>query len=237
MKIYYEKDFDTINVYLSTSEGIVSEEVDDNIYKIMDEDTGKVIGYDILDISKRTLDDLSAYIPKEIVEEIMSAVPTDFEKRCQKELDTIMDSIEDESALEAQKMISENIMEVIKVLSKQSHSGLSMGYLKSTLIRLIDGLPLKPLTGRDEEWGEPKMLGGRLTQQNKRYSAVFRYDEDNSTAVNTEGKIFTIDGKNYFTSRDSFIPIKFPYQVPDKPKKVDLSDNPPNCGTSAQQRR
>jgi hypothetical protein len=88
--------------------------------------------------------------------------------------------------------------------------------------------------GTEDEWTEPKKLGGRVTQQNKRYSSVFRYDEDNSTAVDTNGKVFTRDGKSYFTNRDSFVPIKFPYQVPDEPEKIDISDNPPHCGTSAQ---
>lgn len=235
MKVYYEKNFDTLNIYLCTAQNIVSEEIGEGIYKIIDEDTGEPMGYDILEISKRTSEELLSYLPKEVVDRIMSHLNSgSFAKRCQEELDIILDSIEDESSLEAQKMISENIMELVRVLDSQAHSGLSMEYLRATLDRLMRGLPLKPLMGTEDEWTKPKRLGGRVTQQNKRYSSVFRYDEDNSTAVDTNGKVFTRDGKSYFTNRDSFVPIKFPYQVPDEPEKIDISDNPPHCGTSAQ---
>lgn len=125
---------------------------------------------------------------------------------------------------EMQIIMNNNIIEVLEVLSKQGHTGFSINYLMGTLNRLVDFKPISPLTGEDDEWNDVSEMCGSNTQQNKRCPAVFRNDNDNSTARYQEGKVFTEDGgETWFTSSDSSIPITFPFVVPDKPEYVYLN--------------
>ena len=54
---------------------------------------------------------------------------------------------------------------------------------------------------------------------------MFRDNFDNSTAHYIEGKIFSDNGGiTWFTNRNSFVPVTFPYDVPDKPESVYLDE-------------
>lgn len=120
-----------------------------------------------------------------------------------------------------QEAINSDILEVVKVFSKQGHSGFSASCALGIIKRLLAWKPITPLTGEDEEWGE--LCSDDNSQQNKRCSAVFRKNLDNSTAYWVEGKVFSDDnGESWFTSRDSFVPVKFPFTVPEKPEYVIL---------------
>lgn len=106
------------------------------------------------------------------------------------------------------------ILDLIELFASQGHSGFSAPYVISAFTRLAMFKPLSPLTGEDDEWMEAD--AGNL--QNKRYSAVFK-DKD-GIAYNIEGKVFTDDGKSWYTCKDSRVNVTFPYVVPDKPKYV-----------------
>lgn len=109
-----------------------------------------------------------------------------------------------------QQLMNRNVLDIVKMFSDQGHSGFSAGYAMAQIKRLLNWKPLTPLTGEEDEWN------GR---QNKRYSSVFR-DED-GTAYNIEGKIFTDDGGNtWWQGHDSWVPVTFPYSVPDSPIRV-----------------
>jgi len=106
------------------------------------------------------------------------------------------------------------ILDLIELFASQGHTGFTAPYVIDAFSRLAMFKPLSPLTGEDDEWND--IGGGRL--QNKRYSAVFK-DED-GTAYNINGKVFTDDGEIWYTCKDSHINITFPYVVPDKPEYI-----------------
>lgn len=135
------------------------------------------------------------------------------------ELKRIEKTCTDEDSLMMQERVTKNVMEIVMIFAKQDHSGFSANYTINLLSRLLRWIPLTPLTGEEDEWGEP--YGPDNTQQNKRCTKVFRRNFDNSTAYNIHGREFSNDGgKTWWTSRDSSIPIKFPYMVPVEPEKV-----------------
>lgn len=135
------------------------------------------------------------------------------------ELKRIEKTCTDEDSLMMQERVTKNVMEIVMIFAKQEHSGFSWRYTFNLINRLLRWIPITPLTGEEDEWGEP--CGPNNGQQNKRCSAVFRENFDNSTACYIQGKVFSDDdGKTWWTSRDSSIPIKFPYMVPVEPEKV-----------------
>lgn len=119
-----------------------------------------------------------------------------------------------------QLLAMRNVMELIEKFCEQKHSGLSATYVLRLFDRLVKWNPIKPLTGEDDEWGEP--FGDEQTQQNKRCSKVFRDHFDNSTAINVEGKFFVDEDGYCYTCRESSVPVTFPYEVPDKPEYVQM---------------
>ena len=106
------------------------------------------------------------------------------------------------------------ILDLISLFDSQGHSGFTASYVAYMFHRLAMLKPVSPLTGEDDEWKD--VGGGRF--QNKRYSAVFK-DKD-GTVYNVEGKVFTDDGKVWYTSKDSMVNVTFPYLVPDEPERV-----------------
>ena len=66
------------------------------------------------------------------------------------------------------KWIAKNVIELIKVFSKQGHSGTSAPYCIQLFAHLASYKPLGPLTGEDDEW---HMIDDN-TWQNKRCSHV-----------------------------------------------------------------
>ncbi len=121
---------------------------------------------------------------------------------------------------EMQKLMNENILEIVKTFSEQGHSGFSAGYALNLIKRLLAYKPISPLTGEDDEWNEV----GENKYQNKRRSTVFKDGKDNQ-AYDIEGIIFTRDGGDtWFTNKDSRAPVTFPYNVPEEPERVYLEE-------------
>jgi hypothetical protein len=116
-----------------------------------------------------------------------------------------------------QDAIENDILEIIDIFSKQGHSGGSAGYVLPILERLLNWEIIAPITGGDSEWEE---VGDGLFQ-NKRCFSVFKSkDRFDGQPYTIDGKIFSDDdGESWFTSRDSCVPIEFPY-TPSDPEKV-----------------
>ena len=137
------------------------------------------------------------------------------------ELKRIENTCPDEDSLRVQKMVTKNVMDILTVFENQDHSGFSANYTINLVVRLLRRIPLTPLTGEEDEWYESD--GPDNTQQNKRCTTVFRRNFDNSTAYNIRGRVFSNDGgKTWWTSRDSLVPVTFPYVVPVVPERVYL---------------
>ena len=122
-----------------------------------------------------------------------------------------------------QQMAIENVLELLETFSNQGHSGFSAPYVLNLFHRLAFWKPIKPLTGEEDEWYEAE--GEDNLQQNKRYSAVFRENDENLTAYNIKGKVFIDEDGFGYTSSDSSVPVTFPYEVPDKPEFVKEGEN------------
>lgn len=118
-----------------------------------------------------------------------------------------------------QQVAIKNILELIEVFSEQGHSNMSAPYVLSYFDRLVQFKPIGPLTGEEDEWGEPDN-STRHTQQNKRCPSVFRDNFDNSTARDIDARVFVNKDGDCYTSKDSVLNITFPYQVPDKPEII-----------------
>ena len=119
---------------------------------------------------------------------------------------------------ETQKMICEHVMKLLDVFAEEGHSGSSAPYAINLFKQLASFEPVVPLTGEDWEWQEC----GPGVFQNLRCGHVFKSaDRFNGQAYDGEGIIFwdlppPLEGetepyKCYFTSRDSAVPIVFPY--------------------------
>lgn len=140
-----------------------------------------------------------------------------------------VDTVEDAARLktlerEAAELAKENVMELIKVVDGQGHSGLSIGFVMSLFKTLVRYRPLTALTGSEEEWEDVSDFYGNKAniQQNKRCPSVFRVCNDNTTAYNLDGKVFSDDNGEtwFFSCSASKTPVKFPYDVPEVEKII-----------------
>ena len=131
---------------------------------------------------------------------------------------------EDEEDLAMQQEVTRNVMGVFRTFSAQGHSGYTASYTINLINRLLNHLPILPLTGEDDEWDyAEESAQGMMLQQNLRCSAVFRHNFDNSTAFMVEGKVFSDDGgMSWFTDHNSNVSVKFPFKVPTEPEYVYL---------------
>lgn len=117
-------------------------------------------------------------------------------------------------------MMRKHILHMCNEFAKEGHSGFSASYAIQCLEKILRYEPLSPLTGEDSEWNEiakEMTSGNRGTMyQNNRCSRVFKDDDG---AYDIDGKVFyswyTNDAgekfKSYYTSRDSRVPVTFPY--------------------------
>lgn len=89
----------------------------------------------------------------------------------------------DKSEDEMQKEVCKNIIELLSVLSKQGHSGFSIGYVLNLFNKLANYIPISPLTGEDSEWNDVGTYHDKSGNeikifQNKRCPSVFKDSKD-----------------------------------------------------------
>ena len=121
-------------------------------------------------------------------------------------------------------MMRKHILGMVQLFSDEGHSGFSATYAINILKKVLMFKPLSPLTGEDDEWTNVSEISGTPHYQNKRLSSVFKDGKDGE-AYDIDGKVFwewykDKEGnpfKSYYTSRDSRVPVTFPYVVPDEP--------------------
>ncbi|MCK9470138.1 MAG: hypothetical protein M0Q88_00100 [Bacilli bacterium] len=150
--------------------------------------------------------------------------PSEMEKWARRELELLEVGCEDKDELMMQKSITNNVMNIVKEFCNEGHSGFSASYTLNLIKRLLAYKPIKPLTGEDDEWSEVKEWDKeRKLQQNKRCSAVFRENFDNSTAHYNDGKVFSNNGgRSWYGKGGSSVPVTFPFKVPLEPEYVYL---------------
>lgn len=96
------------------------------------------------------------------------------------------------------------VIELIEVFARQGHSGFSAGMVSNLFNNLSRYNPITPLTGEEDEW----VIIGNGLRQNKRCSHVF---EQNGQAYDSNGKVFREPNGVCYTSKESHVPISFPY--------------------------
>jgi len=143
-----------------------------------------------------------------------------------------MDLIGLTDADEYNAAMRKHILGMVKLFSKEGHTGFSAPYAIDILSKVLRFKPLSPLTGEDDEWIKVRDYGDEPHYQNKRLSSVFK--DTNGEVYNIDGKVFwewcklPLDKedpgypgekiyKSYYSSRDSRVPVTFPYIVPDQP--------------------
>jgi len=118
-------------------------------------------------------------------------------------------------------MLGDAVLELVKLFSKQGHSGFSAGLALKAFQKVANFEPLIPLQGTDDEWNEV----GNGVFQNNRCSRVFK---QKGQAYDIEGKIFREPDGCCFQSSDSRINVTFPYtpktEYVDVPKEVDETE-------------
>lgn len=102
-----------------------------------------------------------------------------------------------------QQAMNAHIIGMVKLFSKEGHSGFSASYAIGILEKLLRFEPITPLTGEPGEWVE--VSDGTL--QNKRCSHVFK---EKGQAYDIDGRIFR-DAIGCYTNRDSRVNVTFPY--------------------------
>ena len=126
---------------------------------------------------------------------------------------------------EMQEAICVHVLKLLDVFADEGHSGSSAPYAVNVFKKLAMFEPLVPLTGEDWEWHEPSPG----VFQNKRCSRVFKQaDRFDGQAYDIDGRVFyewnerELDPdeegypgkrrfKSHYTSRDSLVPVTFPY--------------------------
>ncbi len=103
-----------------------------------------------------------------------------------------------------QNQMMANMRQLLKVFSAQGHSGFSANYAANLFNQLVRFETITPLTGADCEWVD---VGDGIFQ-NKRAGHVFKEDDK---AYDIEGKIFRDADGVCYTSRESRVPVTFPY--------------------------
>ena len=143
------------------------------------------------------------------------------------ELELLEKACKSKDGLEMQKEVTKCVMGLLDVFEDQGHSGFSASYVVNIFKSLVDGKPLSPLTGEDDEWTEPFSFGPNdvPSQQNKRCYGLFRKNYDNSTARYLDDIVFSDNGGiTWFTSEAKAQkyrkPISFPWMPPKEPRYV-----------------
>lgn len=120
------------------------------------------------------------------------------------------------------KWIQENIIELLRVFSKQGHSGFSAPYCISMFQKLAKFEPLGPLIGADDEWNDVSDYFEVKTEQNNRCSHVFR---ENGRAYDIDAVVYEEPSGARFTKGGSCHYIEFPYAPTTKVVFVDFEGN------------
>ena len=111
-----------------------------------------------------------------------------------------------------QKMICDNIIELLQCFSNQGHSGFSANYALNLFKKLANFDPIAPLTGDKSEWNDISGSSGEPMWQNNRDSEIFKGIDGKAYWIS--GKIFVDKHGCSYTSRDSQVFITFPWTKP-----------------------
>ena len=104
------------------------------------------------------------------------------------------------------------ILEVVELVSTFGLSGSIEPYFLSLLDSTLRRKPIASLTGNDWEWVDVTEVSSSETElyQNRRLSSVFK-DENHAWWI--DGKIFSNNGDDWYTNKNSNVDVEFPCQA------------------------
>lgn len=126
----------------------------------------------------------------------------------------------------------DSALRAFESLLGDGHSGMSIGFTKNILNRLIDGKPLTPIEDTEEAWGEPRIdsRDGSKQYQCKRMSSLFkRVAYDGSVSYSDINRYYciyeedsNISWHNGFVARiyDEMYPLTLPYMPNSRPDVI-----------------
>jgi len=119
-----------------------------------------------------------------------------------------------------------------KSLLEDNHSGMSIGFTKNILNRLIDGKCLTPIEDTEDVWNDISRESGKTQYQCKRMSSLFKdvlddgtvkyYDIDRIIVEDQNGMTWHNNGASRLV--DKMFPITMPYFPPNEPYRVYSED-------------
>lgn len=132
----------------------------------------------------------------------------------------------------------ESALKAFKSLLEDGHSGMSIGFTKAILNRLIDGKPLRPIEDTDDAWydvSERFGEGEKGTEfQCKRMSSLFKkVMVDGTVRYSDVNRYYGVDINNPTVSYhnglinkigEAMFPITMPYMPADKPFEIYAED-------------
>ena len=123
----------------------------------------------------------------------------------------------------------ESAFKAFRSLMEDGHSGMSIGFTKNILNRLIDGKPLTPIEDVPEIWQEIKACRAVASYQCKRMSSLFKdVYPDGTVKYSDTQRIVGMevnDNIGYYSGLicdivDELFPITMPYSPTTQPYKV-----------------
>lgn len=129
----------------------------------------------------------------------------------------------------------ESAYKAFKSLMNDGHSGMSIGFTKNILNRLIDGKPLTPIEDVPEVWDERGAYKEGVLEhyQCKRMSSLFKdVYHDGTVKYSDIGRHYCVDTNKSYTYYSGLVnriieemyPITMPYMPPTKPMAVYAED-------------
>lgn len=114
----------------------------------------------------------------------------------------------------------ESALKAYKLLMEDEHSGMSFGFTRNILKRLLDEMPLTPVEDTPDVWDEVADIENKTEYRCKRKFSLFKTvnNETGEVAYNDVDRVICIDDRggsytNGFISRqiNKLYPIKMPY--------------------------
>lgn len=124
-------------------------------------------------------------------------------------------------------------LEAFEVLCKQGHSGMSIGFTRNILNRLISVKPLTPIEDTEDVWNVVERRDGKVMYQCKRMSSLFKtVYEDGKVTYSDNDSCVCVDcetGATYGSGLvrriyEEMYPVTLPYMPPTYPDKVYCTD-------------
>lgn len=126
----------------------------------------------------------------------------------------------------------DNALRAFESLLRDDHSGMSIGFTKAILDRLIAGKPLTPIEDIEEVWGSPRIdsFDGSKQYQCKRMNSLFKHvAQDGSVTYNDIDRYYCTSKKNPqkrwyngFVAKiyNEMYPLTLPYMPSSRPDVI-----------------